>query len=485
MAKLSEKFPFRELFETFLDEYKNCPTYWYTPKTRSLSLENVRVIKRILTIIFDEFLSHDWKPETQDKILKVLIEQGILEPYNPDSDLPTRTALIRIWKKLLETLGLLWVRNDVSVIITDAGLDVISNEDEDEAVSIVEGQIVRFQYPNPSVTGDYGAFFTGISPHLFLLQVLQACGYRVTTTEFDLFVNLARDQEDVNRVVRYIQHWRDLKQAEQEEILNFAREIPYKQVVNQELLFPEEDFPVGEKPMRFRRIEQNSSYQRSFFTFPSYLYQQDDEIKCLAEGQVDVLLKEQLDGFKVPIFPTLEDWFAYFGDPERKPSWFTFLSLEIEKANSKEEISPLVQDSKEYLSKEEAEEIQRREIEKDIETFYAKNLSTLEPGLHLYDNGRQFVTPIGRIDLLCQDAAGKFVVIEIKADEARDSSFGQILRYIGWVHRNIEEATNNVRGIILAGRFPEAARYSRIGLLREDYKEFIQFKEHGLGLSDT
>ena len=48
-------------------------------------------------------------------------------------------------------------------------------------------------------------------------------------------------------------------------------------------------------------------------------------------------------------------------------------------------------------------------------------------------------------------------MVEIKADDAHDSVFGQILRYIGWVHLNLPDGSNNVRGIILAGGFPETA----------------------------
>ena len=79
------------------------------------------------------------------------------------------------------------------------------------------------------------------------------------------------------------------------------------------------------------------------------------------------------------------------------------------------------------------------------------------------------------------------MVIEIKANEAKDSVFGQILRYIGWVHRNLDGGYNKVRGIILAAGFPDKARYSRIGLelLNDNYKEFLNFKKHGFNLQDT
>ena len=52
----------------------------------------------------------------------------------------------------------------------------------------------------------------------------------------------------------------------------------------------------------------------------------------------------------------------------------------------------------------------------------------------------------------------KYVVIEIKAEEASDSVFGQILRYMGWIHRNFKDGENNVRGIILAMPFSSTRR---------------------------
>lgn len=135
--------------------------------------------------------------------------------------------------------------------------------------------------------------------------------------------------------------------------------------------------------------------------------------------------------------------------------------------------------NRDRLSDAEAAEIGRLEIEKAIETAYASQpqiLHTLEAGLQLV--GRQVETPIGRIDLLCRGADGKYVVVEIKAKSAEDAVFGQILRYIGWIHGNYDHGRDNVRGIVLASQFPDKARYSRIGLLKEDAELFLRFRRH-------
>jgi len=471
MFSLPAAFPFKDRFEDFLRDYASCSTYWYVPKTRILSDENIGAIRSILAIIFDEFLGRVWNRESQDELLAKLVQKGILEPYTRDGTLTDRTALTRIWKKLLETLGLLWVQEDKEMVITDAGLEVIVT---DNPRPVIEGQIAKLQYPAPTLTGDYRDDFKGLLPHLFLLQVLRECGYRINLAEYELFVNLAQSQEDIERVVNYITYWRDLNGGERDTILKAIKDIPME---------GDPDYP------RHRRINLSCRYQLSIYTYPTYLGLQQDNgelyIICTARDQVSTLLEAKLSNLKITPFASIEDWFSYFGDPKQQPSWFTYLSVEVEKASTVEEAEKLLRDHGERLTQDELREIERKQVEKGIETFYVDNLGLLEKGLTIVEAGRQYSTPIGRIDLLCKSQNGEYVVVEIKADEASDAVFGQILRYIGWVHRNLEGGKHNVRGIILAGRFPETARYSRIGLLKEDYQTFIRFKRHGLYSTDT
>lgn len=140
----------------------------------------------------------------------------------------------------------------------------------------------------------------------------------------------------------------------------------------------------------------------------------------------------------------------------------------------------------ERLSREEAATVRRLQIEKAIESSYAEHpdlLHTLEAGLTC--EGRQVETPIGRMDLLCRGNDGKHVVVEIKAREAEDAVFGQVLRYMGWIHRNYADGADNVRGIILASHFPERARYSRIGLMRPDAETHLKFRRHAFAGEDV
>jgi hypothetical protein len=460
-----------------LDEYSKSATYWYVPKTRVLNDENVGVIAQIVNVIFDEFLGYVWNAVTQDQILNRLVQLEILSPYKQDGMRADRTALIRIWKKLLETLGLLWVQDDKEIVITDAALDLLSGRAEEKR-KVIERQIIKYQYPNPSLSELYAEKFTGILPHIFLLQVLTKCDNRITSTEYELFVNLAQSQDDINRIVKYIRSWRDINERKQKVILDNVQEIVMKEAATDIEL--SEDIEPEQERTRFNRIHLNASYQKPFFAFPSNIEVDEGDIVCRAPDKVDAFLNKEMPSLKVTKFRTLEDWFAYFGDPRKEPSWSTYLISLIEDATTTKEVEHVVKAAiKEHkLTQEETADIERAQIEKDIETLYYSHPGRLEKGLIVKD--RQFPTPIGRIDLLCISKESEYVIVEIKAQDARDSVFGQILRYIGWVHRNIEGAGDKVRGIIVALKFPETAHYSRIGLLKPDYKKFIQFHEYKL-----
>ena len=458
MANLPSGFPFGDIVGAFIREFRRCRTYWYVPKTRALNEANLDSIRSMTRVIGQEFADSVWSAETQDAILERGRELDILDPYK-EGNLQDRTALIRIWRTMLELLGLVWVRDGKQPVLTEAGARFLA----DGSRAALEGQIAKYQYPNPGQRAPDARLFKGLAPHLFLLQTLRKVGYQLSVQEYNLFVNLAKEHEDIERVVRYILTWRELSAEERNQALDVLASTP-----------------AGER--RMRRTAQDSSYQRAFFTFASYLDSQQEEgqnyLAATNRAQIDAIVEESAAKLKIQRFENKADWFAYYGNPEEQPSWFTYIKQAVESAPSVKAARAVAKANRRQLSESQIEEVERLEIEKGIEDFYASRINMLEPGLRLVPNGRQYSTPIGQIDLLCQASNGDYVVVEIKAAEAKDAVFGQILRYIGWVHRDRGQAP--VRGIILASGFPEAARYSRIGLLKPDAEHFIQFKQHGL-----
>lgn len=92
--------------------------------------------------------------------------------------------------------------------------------------------------------------------------------------------------------------------------------------------------------------------------------------------------------------------------------------------------------------------------EKDLQSFLAKNLSIIEPGLRLYSEegitGIEYPAGGRFVDILAVDARNRLVIIELKVSKGYDRVIGQILRYMAWIEKHLAEPGQTVRGIIAA-----------------------------------
>lgn len=110
-------------------------------------------------------------------------------------------------------------------------------------------------------------------------------------------------------------------------------------------------------------------------------------------------------------------------------------------------------------------------FERDLRNYLSKNLHVLEQGLTLYQDeeftGIEF--PVGKrfIDLLATDRSGGFVVVELKVSRGHERTIGQLLRYMGWVKKNLA-GSKTVKGVIVANAITEDLRLaaSQIGNVR-------------------
>jgi hypothetical protein len=106
-------------------------------------------------------------------------------------------------------------------------------------------------------------------------------------------------------------------------------------------------------------------------------------------------------------------------------------------------------------------------LESQLEEFLIENWGSTPFSQNLeliYTDGelvsQQFQTDIGRIDLLVKDKkTGSHVVVELKRNQSSDDTVGQALRYMGWVKEKMND--QNVRGIIVAGKYDEKLDYAR------------------------
>jgi endonuclease len=125
--------------------------------------------------------------------------------------------------------------------------------------------------------------------------------------------------------------------------------------------------------------------------------------------------------------------------------------------NSGEALSAIFADE-ETEENEGVEGTQEFAFERDLRNYLVKNLGIIERGLRQYEEegitGIEF--PVGGrfIDILALDQGGRYVVIELKVSRGYDRVIGQLLRYMGWVEKNMEPS-QPVRGIIVANEITE------------------------------
>ena len=63
--------------------------------------------------------------------------------------------------------------------------------------------------------------------------------------------------------------------------------------------------------------------------------------------------------------------------------------------------------------------------------------------------GRQYIMPVGRVDILASDAEENLYVIELKKDSGYGDVYNQVNRYVMWIEKNIQKPGKKVYGIIV------------------------------------
>jgi len=90
-------------------------------------------------------------------------------------------------------------------------------------------------------------------------------------------------------------------------------------------------------------------------------------------------------------------------------------------------------------------------VEKDLQALLAERCHAIRPGLSLVT--REYPTDIGPVDLLCRDAQGGYVAVEIKRRGEIDG-VEQLSRYLARMRPGLEQ----VRGLLVALDFKPQAR---------------------------
>lgn len=131
-------------------------------------------------------------------------------------------------------------------------------------------------------------------------------------------------------------------------------------------------------------------------------------------------------------------------------------------------------------------------LESHLRDFIVRNIESLNingQSLRLYvddydQDGIEYQTEIGPIDILTTDKEGNFVIFELKLSRGADRAVGQISRYMGWVKKNLADG-KKVKGIIVARTVSEKLKYAVSVIPEVSLFEYeVSFSIRPVGLED-
>jgi hypothetical protein len=103
-------------------------------------------------------------------------------------------------------------------------------------------------------------------------------------------------------------------------------------------------------------------------------------------------------------------------------------------------------------------------LERDLHSYLALHVGEIQEGLKLAEDGVEYLTDAGRIDILAIDKQGNPTVIELKAGKAKDNALGQLLGYMGCIGTNHIKSETPIQGILIASDFEQRVIYAAKGL---------------------
>ena len=108
-------------------------------------------------------------------------------------------------------------------------------------------------------------------------------------------------------------------------------------------------------------------------------------------------------------------------------------------------------------------------LERHLHDFLFENWDKTELGREweLYAENRdperayEYPTGVGNIDLLAKHRrASRWLVVELKRGQTSDDTVGQVLRYMGWVTKELASLKESVEGLIIARSVDDKLRYA-------------------------
>lgn len=430
----------------FIDQYISETHYWYQPKGLAVKEESIPLIRKRLRLL-RKYQGRDWG-DCQRTYTKELVGKGLVglrkavRRYSKSD----YSAIARMNKAVLDSLGFAWVDKGSKVWLTAAGDSFLRAR---EPASVVEKQLLKYQVCNPCVARSSGARGVRVIPHVFLVELLLCFPDKgIDTDEYVLFVSRAKDHEQFGLVRERIARFRRLSPDDRSKLISILGSVP----------IGSRSGKAGRRTSLYNTIRLNAPYALDFLCFPRYIGKTKRDGRAFHRIS-DEMLSQAVDVARVsrPFhieFEDAKDWFSFYGESGKSGGVLDALEYYEKKTDVARAVDAFKSARRMGLRSEGIAEYRRLRIsEKLMEDILEHNLSLLEEGLTLV--GRQYATVVGPIDLLAMDRRQTYVVIELKKARTSDRVLGQTQRYIGHVSKELVHRGKKVRGMIVVASRPD------------------------------
>jgi len=431
-------------WDDFVEHYVNQPFYWFQPKGFTIKRPNLPTIQKKLRLL-RRFDGKPWR-QAQPKYADLLRREDLFRPTRARKGSSDYAAIVRMNKEVFDSLGLVWVREDSVIQITEAGRAFLRTRVR-ELPDFVGSQLRRYMYPNPAVGRTYGE--AGVFPYLALLAVLTHFPDGLPPECYELFISRIRNDDDIRWAVDHIRGYLRLPAERRAALVNRLESMP---IVRGGRIVAH-----GRRTGLLRTIRLNRSYMLGFLCTPGLAAYDRASLRILPErfAEAQQLVQDHLrDDFYI-LFPTAEDWIAFYGEPSCWPTAAEALQYYRSRGDVQQALRLFREPRARRQLPTELRELPEGQfrrlqiLERTLEDFLEFNLDLLEKGLSLV--ARQYSTPTGPLDLLARDRRKRWVVIELKRGRAADRTVGQLLRYMGFIVRERAGGKRSrVRGFAVA-----------------------------------
>lgn len=404
-----------------------------------------------------------WDHATQKIVYKKLISDSIINPTIKNIKKENDWLVnFRQYKNLIKKLGFGFVNKEKHFFLSEAGAEFL-NAQSSEWKGIIEKQILRLQFYNPSLEKSFEKYQKfKIFPYIFTLSVLQNLTEKyLTPTEMLVFLSIAtsNSKKEILQVIERIEYFRNIEKEQQIKLM--------------------ESLKISRPALT------DASLICGLFGCTETLKFSQGKLELINDERAKYLLNYYKNKIKFIEYENFEDWYNFIGTPaitidNKAVLEYYTATNQIEKAKK---VLKEVEDDLEIIQSEESlqETLEHLMIEKILEDALEKNPAEIEKGLKILN--RQYSTEVGRIDLFCRDTNGRYVVVELKRDRTTDKVVGQTLRYMGWVKSNLSP-NNLVRGIIIGRQLTNELQMALVGL-QNDNKDLMIAKEININISTT